>query len=245
MKQIKNSTRFLASVAGMVATVSLIGSAQAVLVSYSLTSNGSVTGQTGAGATEMGGSATDQWMTEVVTVDADGNTVDDVVLNDVSGAATVATVSHFGLRRHNPAGQVVGTGNPVPLQASTYMRHNNESSFLLFEGLQPGSTADIALFGTYHLNGINRGTSFTAGGTTLSTTGAAARTSLNNGGNYVFFDDVLIGPSGSIQVDITDGPGGNGFSDFNGFQIDFTPVPEPSVALLGGLGLLGLLRRRR
>ena len=27
--------------------------------------------------------------------------------------------------------------------------------------------------------------------------------------------------------------------------VEFTPIPEPSVALLGGLGLLGLMRRRR
>ena len=28
-------------------------------------------------------------------------------------------------------------------------------------------------------------------------------------------------------------------------RLDVTPIPEPSMALLGGLGLLGLLRRRR
>lgn len=31
----------------------------------------------------------------------------------------------------------------------------------------------------------------------------------------------------------------------NNFKATFTVVPEPSIALLGGLGLLGLLRRRR
>ena len=29
------------------------------------------------------------------------------------------------------------------------------------------------------------------------------------------------------------------------FTVDFTAVPEPSAALLGGLGILALLRRRR
>lgn len=32
---------------------------------------------------------------------------------------------------------------------------------------------------------------------------------------------------------------------FNNVDVTFTPVPEPSIALLGGLSVLGLLRRRR
>lgn len=42
--------------------------------------------------------------------------------------------------------------------------------------------------------------------------------------------------------------GGNLDADqaqFRNVDVTFTPVPEPSVALLGGLSLLGLLRRRR
>ena len=38
-----------------------------------------------------------------------------------------------------------------------------------------------------------------------------------------------------------------GDPDYSGpvLTIDYTPIPEPSAALLGGLGLLALLRRRR
>jgi MYXO-CTERM domain-containing protein len=36
-----------------------------------------------------------------------------------------------------------------------------------------------------------------------------------------------------------------GAGDVNGYVTQFTAVPEPRAALLGGLGLLALLRRRR
>ena len=38
---------------------------------------------------------------------------------------------------------------------------------------------------------------------------------------------------------------GNAFAAINGFSLTFDPVPEPSSALLLGLGALGFLGRRR
>lgn len=226
----------------VVSAMVLGGVTNAALVSYSFTSNDTLTGQTGAGVI---GSAGDQWMTEFVPIDATGTTVDDVALTDVNGDATGATLSHLGLRRHNSAGQVIGAGNPTPLKSSVYMRHLNDDPFYLVEGLLPGSTADLVLFSTYHLTGIDRGTSFTIGGDTKSTTGAGDRTTFGEDRNYVFFDDVLVGPSGSIQVDIA----GNAtnFSDVNGFQIEFTPIPEPSTVLLclGSLAVCCAIRKRK
>jgi len=40
-------------------------------------------------------------------------------------------------------------------------------------------------------------------------------------------------------------PGGTNWAGTNAFTATFTVIPEPSAALLGGIGMLALLRRRR
>jgi hypothetical protein len=62
-------------------------------------------------------------------------------------------------------------------------------------------------------------------------------------GNYVKFSGLT---AGTLDIDFVTGNGDAGNQDrtgFAGFQI--VQVPEPSTALLGGLGMLALLRRRR
>jgi PEP-CTERM motif len=58
------------------------------------------------------------------------------------------------------------------------------------------------------------------------------------------YANVVSGPGGNVATDL-DGINSR-FAGINGIQIvDVALVPEPSVVLLGGVGLLGLLRRRR
>ena len=58
----------------------------------------------------------------------------------------------------------------------------------------------------------------------------------NPGANYAIFSG-LTGATKTVSVNIPS------FGGIAGFQV--VAVPEPSAALLGGLGLFGLLRRRR
>lgn len=62
------------------------------------------------------------------------------------------------------------------------------------------------------------------------TTGSTSNAFFNTG-STLDFETVSVG----------NGNGGGIFVD----NFSVTPIPEPSIALLGGLGLLGLLRRRR
>ncbi len=65
------------------------------------------------------------------------------------------------------------------------------------------------------------------------------------GDNYVLFTDILNGNnSGSVTVTLSTVSGYN-YTSLNGFQLaELAPVPEPSVAILLGVGATVLWRRR-
>lgn len=59
------------------------------------------------------------------------------------------------------------------------------------------------------------------------------------GSDFWYFSSVNSGPSGVLNI----ASSGSGYNTIVGFQLQ--AIPEPSAALLGGLGMLALLRRRR
>jgi len=98
----------------------------------------------------------------------------------------------------------------------------------------------LYLFGAGNAN--DQGTTFTVGGINKTTSAAIVGTAAD-AGHFVTYD--LTTPSDltgyALPISFTGGTTG-GFGAFNGLAL--VQVPEPS-AVLGGLGMLALLRRRR
>ena len=124
----------------------------------------------------------------------------------------------------------------------------NAASFTI-SGLAAG-TYDLWI-ATSHVDGTVVGD-----WTTSNTNTTGATVALNNTGqeatdstwvagvNYVLFNNIQPDGSGNVTMTVHSISGAGERVGFNGFQLA-TAVPEPSSAVLCGIGLIGLLHRRR
>ncbi len=113
--------------------------------------------------------------------------------------------------------------------------NSGASITLTITGLAAGNSYDLL----YYTADNFPATSVSANGVSpIAYTGTIANAGYADVNDFFYLEGVIANGSGEIVVTGTN-PGG--FSTLTGFQI----VPEPSVALLGGLGGLLLLRRRR
>jgi hypothetical protein len=118
---------------------------------------------------------------------------------------------------------------------------NAGPSTITISGLGAGVTIDLYLYaGAGHTSG--EGATFNFGSVKSATDPNVAEGAYAAGSNYVLFSGLVADGSGTISGTWSRNSGSD-YSAFDGMQI--AVVPEPSVALLGGLGMLALLRRRR
>lgn len=128
-------------------------------------------------------------------------------------------------------------------------KHNGGSGTATFSlsGLDNTKTYSIVLYSAQNSSGGRGGLwDLTTGnytGTDPQESTGNQQATFANGENYVRYDNIQA-VDGVISFTAANGlTTGNGIAVFNGFEIQ--SVPEPSAALLGGLGVLALLRRRR
>lgn len=115
---------------------------------------------------------------------------------------------------------------------------------LTLSGLSDDATYNVVVYGADRSG--NRGTAYTVGGMTKSTTGDTSASFIEDT-NYVRFDGVSVA-GGIMTIDL--GNSGEDIRQINGFEIELIPsaaTPEPSTIVLAAIGLVGLVvgRRRR
>lgn len=127
-----------------------------------------------------------------------------------------------------------------------YRNLNNGTMILSLTGLMANTSYSVVLYGAG--DQVIQGSIFAATVGTYSgttTTTGAQRDTYAEGVNYVQ-GTATTNASGALTFTIAPNTaGGNPYSILNGFQISGPMVPEPSAAVLGMLGGLALLRRRR
>jgi MYXO-CTERM domain-containing protein len=197
-------------------------------------------------------------------------TINGINLIDSDGEATGVDIS-FGINGSflsDPGQQQLGTWEDL-MTDYVYISAPTQSDVVtlsgLISGLDAGKLYDVYFYG----QGNNFLEAYSEGQNTLFTIGGVSKQTswdgieggdglLAEGIEYVKFS-VFANLSGEIAFDwanVVAGPGGNVLTDLdgqasrfgviNGIQIvDVAAVPEPSAAVLGGLGLLLLIGRRR
>ena len=262
--------KFLLHLAASGAALSAAATAQVINIDFDESAVSSIYQGLAAAPDPAGGSA--QWnrvtgsgtttITASSLTDSDGDTTGVGIELEING-------SYLELAGQQEMGGVPRTyedlmSDYVYLSSPTNTQVVTKSGTIF--GLEPAKLYDVYLYAQgddftedfspgqnalFTINGISKQTSWdgVVGGNGL----------LVEGIEYVRFS-VLADPSGEIAfsyANVVSGSGGNVVTDLDGVNSRFAGingiqivdvaavVPEPSVALLGGIGLVGLLRRRR
>ncbi|MEM1085185.1 MAG: PEP-CTERM sorting domain-containing protein [Verrucomicrobiota bacterium] len=185
------------------------------------------------------GSAGDFWN----STDTEDNIFQSNLLDSTGAATTVDLTWSDELQSSVNSGAIEfgSTGHNALME--DYAFTNTDTATITISDLPANQDYTFYLYGVP--DGGGQGTRFAVTGSNEGTQDVTVGAVNDDNGlatpeDYVIFTG-NTGAGGQIVYTQTSFAGG--FSGSNGFQLDV--VPEPSVAMLGGLGLLGLLRRRR
>ena len=162
------------------------------------------------------------------------------------GLSSVATSPAHG---YNPSAALVGKFAVAEVTGDYWFTTGTDT--FKISGLNPSYTYDFNFFGSRIFDGTQRTTTYSATGvggpvstTALATTGTnIGADGILDGNNNTFRSLTGISPNASGEITITIAATSGGFGYLNAMEM--TVVPEPSAALLGAVGFLALLRRRR
>lgn len=204
------------------------------IISVNLNSVATTNDPTGAAVIGQSG---DIW-TEILKTGWASSVDGSYALNTTTGASSGVNLAFAGGRVHGDA----NSANLDVFESGFFLDSGDTSATITFSGFTAGTKVDLYLYAAAgHTAG--EGATFNFGSvqsTTDTNDGITYETAYQLGVNYVKYSNLVADGSGNITGTWSK-PGS--YSVFNGAQI--AVVPEPSAALLGGLGMLALLRRRR
>ncbi len=185
-----------------------------------------------------------------------GNSLSNLVstTNEASGLGlTLSTgwrssgIANGGLNQNTPA--LGSIGIQTATQDYYFVESNfNTSATITFTGLDPALTYNFGLFGSrettssritnYSITDINgvHSANLQTSGTDIGTGGYDG-----NNNTVIQFDGLVPDVNGELALTVSVVQGGFAYLG----AVEITSVPEPSAALLGGLGAIGLCLRRR
>jgi hypothetical protein len=196
-------------------------------------------------------STTDSGWNNMVSASAGANPADITGLVDSTGAATTVDLafSEAGPGQSGVAGTGANYTGPYPggvsglpssaLQDGLYLQNGNTITLTL-SGLDPALTYDFQLYGGRGNNGTR--TIFDVTG--LTTGSDDILSVFNNSSEVAVVNGIQPTAAGVISV-LVSAPAATSTEAGALNLMTVTGVPEPSVGLLAGLGILYLVRRRR
>lgn len=245
----------------LIATIATLGSAHAATISVNFSSSGadpvgnatSLAQTTFASTAVVGVEAVSNW-NQIVTSTASPTATSGTLVDNAGASTTLSLTSAMNFTWsdiNNPSndtarllnGQIgISNGQGTVTVASVPYAAYDVIVYFSPNNAAASSRAGISATGYagptnyFSLGGVNIAGSRNNFMQATGTTNATATT----GANYARFNGLT---ASTFTLQLQDGGTDDPNNEFFGFQV--VQVPEPSVALLGGLGMLCFLRRRR